>query len=104
MMPKMRMTITMRVSPSEYPPIRLPSFPEPLSLPTCRAVASGSPSLAALPFSCPSGGWPTSGLNHPLLSLTPDFPPHLMDELPGGSTPITPVIKAGWLDKNPPQG
>ncbi|XP_063639230.1 arf-GAP with Rho-GAP domain, ANK repeat and PH domain-containing protein 1 isoform X13 [Pan troglodytes] len=27
-----------------------------------------------------------------------------MDGPPGGSTPITPVIKAGWLDKNPPQG
>lgn len=52
----------------------------------------------------PNGGWPTSGLNPPLSSLIPDLPLHPMDELPGGSTPTTPVIKAGWLDKNPPQG
>ncbi|XP_055479624.1 arf-GAP with Rho-GAP domain, ANK repeat and PH domain-containing protein 1 isoform X2 [Psammomys obesus] len=52
----------------------------------------------------PNGGWPTSGLNPPFRSLIPDLPLHLMDELPGGFTPITPVVKAGWLDKNPPQG
>lgn len=52
----------------------------------------------------PNGGWPTSGLNPPLRSLIPDLPLHPMDELLGGSTPVTPVIKAGWLDKNPPQG
>lgn len=52
----------------------------------------------------PNGGWPTIGLNPPLSSLIPDLPLHPMDELPGGSTPTTPVIKAGWLDKNPPQG
>ncbi|XP_060223671.1 arf-GAP with Rho-GAP domain, ANK repeat and PH domain-containing protein 1 isoform X6 [Meriones unguiculatus] len=65
----------------------------------------GIPNLPApLSFSDPSGGWPTSGLNPPLRSLIPDLPLHLMDELPGGFTPITPVVKAGWLDKNPPQG
>uniref|UniRef100_A0A8D2D918 ArfGAP with RhoGAP domain, ankyrin repeat and PH domain 1 n=1 Tax=Sciurus vulgaris TaxID=55149 RepID=A0A8D2D918_SCIVU len=52
----------------------------------------------------PNGGWHTSGLSLPLPSLTPELPPQPMEELPGGSSPITPVIKAGWLDKNPPQG
>ncbi|XP_048644078.1 arf-GAP with Rho-GAP domain, ANK repeat and PH domain-containing protein 1 isoform X3 [Marmota marmota marmota] len=52
----------------------------------------------------PNGGWHTSGLISPLPSLTPELPPQPMEELPGGSSPITPVIKAGWLDKNPPQG
>uniref|UniRef100_A0A8C0X712 Arf-GAP with Rho-GAP domain, ANK repeat and PH domain-containing protein 1 n=1 Tax=Castor canadensis TaxID=51338 RepID=A0A8C0X712_CASCN len=52
----------------------------------------------------PNGGWPTSSLSPALPSLIPELPPYPMDELPGGSTPITPVIKAGWLDKNPPQG
>uniref|UniRef100_A0A8D2IBA1 ArfGAP with RhoGAP domain, ankyrin repeat and PH domain 1 n=1 Tax=Urocitellus parryii TaxID=9999 RepID=A0A8D2IBA1_UROPR len=52
----------------------------------------------------PNGGWHTSGLISPLPSLTPELPPQPMEELPGGSGPITPVIKAGWLDKNPPQG
>nr|XP_023394812.1 arf-GAP with Rho-GAP domain, ANK repeat and PH domain-containing protein 1 [Loxodonta africana] len=36
--------------------------------------------------------------------LIPELPPHPMDGLPGGPAPVTPVIKAGWLDKNPPQG
>ncbi|XP_047372375.1 arf-GAP with Rho-GAP domain, ANK repeat and PH domain-containing protein 1 isoform X3 [Sciurus carolinensis] len=52
----------------------------------------------------PNGGWHTSGLSLPSPSLTPELPPQPMEELPGGSSPITPVIKAGWLDKNPPQG
>uniref|UniRef100_A0A8C9QC10 Arf-GAP with Rho-GAP domain, ANK repeat and PH domain-containing protein 1 n=1 Tax=Spermophilus dauricus TaxID=99837 RepID=A0A8C9QC10_SPEDA len=52
----------------------------------------------------PNGGWHTSGLISPLPSLTPELPPQPMEELPGASGPITPVIKAGWLDKNPPQG
>ncbi|XP_006885615.1 PREDICTED: arf-GAP with Rho-GAP domain, ANK repeat and PH domain-containing protein 1 isoform X2 [Elephantulus edwardii] len=54
----------------------------------------------------PNGEWHTGILNLPLSSSPriPEFPPHPMDGLPGGSTPITPVIKAGWLDKNPPQG
>ncbi|KAL2806719.1 arf-GAP with Rho-GAP domain, ANK repeat and PH domain-containing protein 1 isoform d [Daubentonia madagascariensis] len=52
----------------------------------------------------PNGGWHTSSLSLPLPSLTPEPLSHPMDGLPGGSTPITPVIKAGWLDKNPPQG
>nr|XP_012600336.1 arf-GAP with Rho-GAP domain, ANK repeat and PH domain-containing protein 1 isoform X1 [Microcebus murinus]XP_012600337.1 arf-GAP with Rho-GAP domain, ANK repeat and PH domain-containing protein 1 isoform X1 [Microcebus murinus]XP_012600338.1 arf-GAP with Rho-GAP domain, ANK repeat and PH domain-containing protein 1 isoform X1 [Microcebus murinus]XP_012600339.1 arf-GAP with Rho-GAP domain, ANK repeat and PH domain-containing protein 1 isoform X1 [Microcebus murinus]XP_012600340.1 arf-GAP with len=52
----------------------------------------------------PNGGWHTSSLSLPLPSLTSEPLPHPMDGLPGGSTPITPVIKAGWLDKNPPQG
>lgn len=76
----------------------LPFYPSP-------SLSRPSASLPAfLPFSCPSGGWPTSGLNLPLSSLIPDLPLHPMDELPGGFTPTTPVIKAGWLDKNPPQG
>lgn len=54
----------------------------------------------------PNGGWHTSSLSTSLPSnfLIPQLPPHPMDELPGGPTPITPVLKAGWLDKNPPQG
>ncbi|XP_053780224.1 arf-GAP with Rho-GAP domain, ANK repeat and PH domain-containing protein 1 isoform X4 [Desmodus rotundus] len=36
--------------------------------------------------------------------LIPQLPRHPMDRLPGGPTPTTQVIKAGWLDKNPPQG
>ncbi|XP_025784600.1 arf-GAP with Rho-GAP domain, ANK repeat and PH domain-containing protein 1 [Puma concolor] len=54
----------------------------------------------------PNGGWHKSSLNSSLPSslLIPELPPHPMDGLPGGSTPITQVIKAGWLDKNPPQG
>uniref|UniRef100_G3SUC3 ArfGAP with RhoGAP domain, ankyrin repeat and PH domain 1 n=1 Tax=Loxodonta africana TaxID=9785 RepID=G3SUC3_LOXAF len=36
--------------------------------------------------------------------MIPELPPHPMDGLPGGPAPVTPVIKAGWLDKNPPQG
>ncbi|XP_029411763.1 arf-GAP with Rho-GAP domain, ANK repeat and PH domain-containing protein 1 isoform X2 [Nannospalax galili] len=54
--------------------------------------------------SVPNGGWPTSGLSPSLCSLVPDLLPYPMDELSGGSTPLTPVVKAGWLDKNPPQG
>ncbi|XP_077618360.1 arf-GAP with Rho-GAP domain, ANK repeat and PH domain-containing protein 1 isoform X1 [Crocuta crocuta] len=54
----------------------------------------------------PNGGWHTSSLNSPLPSSLqiPELLSHPMDGLPGGSTPITRVIKAGWLDKNPPQG
>uniref|UniRef100_A0A8I3N6Z3 ArfGAP with RhoGAP domain, ankyrin repeat and PH domain 1 n=2 Tax=Canis lupus familiaris TaxID=9615 RepID=A0A8I3N6Z3_CANLF len=54
----------------------------------------------------PNGGWHTSSLNSSLPSslLIPELPPHPMDGLSGGSAPITSVIKAGWLDKNPPQG
>uniref|UniRef100_A0A2K6G8H5 ArfGAP with RhoGAP domain, ankyrin repeat and PH domain 1 n=1 Tax=Propithecus coquereli TaxID=379532 RepID=A0A2K6G8H5_PROCO len=52
----------------------------------------------------PNGGWHTSSLSLPLPSLTTEPLPHPMDGLVGGSAPITPVIKAGWLDKNPPQG
>ncbi|KAM9660564.1 arf-GAP with Rho-GAP domain, ANK repeat and PH domain-containing protein 1 isoform 3-T3 [Trichechus inunguis] len=53
-----------------------------------------------------NSGWHTGSLSLPLPSspLIPELPPHPMDELSGGTTPITPVIKAGWLDKNPPQG
>uniref|UniRef100_A0A2K6P0K2 ArfGAP with RhoGAP domain, ankyrin repeat and PH domain 1 n=1 Tax=Rhinopithecus roxellana TaxID=61622 RepID=A0A2K6P0K2_RHIRO len=50
----------------------------------------------------PNGGWHTSSLSLSLPSTI--AAPHPMDGLPGGSTPVTPVIKAGWLDKNPPQG
>uniref|UniRef100_A0A8C0I4F3 ArfGAP with RhoGAP domain, ankyrin repeat and PH domain 1 n=1 Tax=Balaenoptera musculus TaxID=9771 RepID=A0A8C0I4F3_BALMU len=54
----------------------------------------------------PNGGWHTSSLSSSLSSslLIPDLPPHPMDGLPMGPTPSPPVIKAGWLDKNPPQG
>ncbi|XP_070346871.1 arf-GAP with Rho-GAP domain, ANK repeat and PH domain-containing protein 1 isoform X5 [Equus asinus] len=54
----------------------------------------------------PNGGWHTSSLSSSLPSslLIPELPPYPMDGLPGGPTPVTPVIKAGWLDKNPPQG
>ncbi|XP_061057277.1 arf-GAP with Rho-GAP domain, ANK repeat and PH domain-containing protein 1 isoform X2 [Eubalaena glacialis] len=54
----------------------------------------------------PNGGWHTSSLSSSLPSslLIPDLPPHPMDGLPMGPTPSPPVIKAGWLDKNPPQG
>ncbi|XP_036180974.1 arf-GAP with Rho-GAP domain, ANK repeat and PH domain-containing protein 1 isoform X2 [Myotis myotis] len=54
----------------------------------------------------PNGGWHTSHLSSSLPSslLSPQLPPHPMDQLPGGPTPIAQVIKSGWLDKNPPQG
>uniref|UniRef100_A0A673UZ26 ArfGAP with RhoGAP domain, ankyrin repeat and PH domain 1 n=1 Tax=Suricata suricatta TaxID=37032 RepID=A0A673UZ26_SURSU len=54
----------------------------------------------------PNGGWHTSSLSSSLPSsvLISELPSHPMDGLPGGSTPLTRVIKAGWLDKNPPQG
>ncbi|XP_045149051.1 arf-GAP with Rho-GAP domain, ANK repeat and PH domain-containing protein 1 isoform X2 [Echinops telfairi] len=54
----------------------------------------------------PNGGWYSGGLSVPLSSgpLVPELLPHPMDELPGGSAPVPPIIKAGWLDKNPPQG
>lgn len=39
----------------------------------------------------------------PSLLIT-ELLPHSMDGLPGGSTPVPTVLKAGWLDKNPPQG
>ncbi|XP_026939082.1 arf-GAP with Rho-GAP domain, ANK repeat and PH domain-containing protein 1 isoform X8 [Sagmatias obliquidens] len=54
----------------------------------------------------PNGGWHTSSLSSSLPSslLIPDPRPHPMDGLPVGPTPSPPVIKAGWLDKNPPQG
>ncbi|XP_005380029.1 PREDICTED: arf-GAP with Rho-GAP domain, ANK repeat and PH domain-containing protein 1 isoform X2 [Chinchilla lanigera] len=48
--------------------------------------------------------WHTSSLSSSLPSLVPELLLHSMDELPGGSTPTTPTIKAGWLYKNPPQG
>ncbi|XP_005380030.1 PREDICTED: arf-GAP with Rho-GAP domain, ANK repeat and PH domain-containing protein 1 isoform X3 [Chinchilla lanigera] len=52
----------------------------------------------------PNGSWHTSSLSSSLPSLVPELLLHSMDELPGGSTPTTPTIKAGWLYKNPPQG
>ncbi|EPY83485.1 arf-GAP with Rho-GAP domain, ANK repeat and PH domain-containing protein 1 isoform 1 [Camelus ferus] len=54
----------------------------------------------------PNGDWHTSSLSSSLTSslLIPELPPYPMDKLPVGHTPIPPVIKAGWLDKNPPQG
>ncbi|KAF6102079.1 ArfGAP with RhoGAP domain, ankyrin repeat and PH domain 1 [Phyllostomus discolor] len=54
----------------------------------------------------PNGGWHTSNLSSSLPGSLPipQLPPHPMDRLPGGPTPTTQAIKAGWLDKNPPQG
>nr|XP_051707100.1 arf-GAP with Rho-GAP domain, ANK repeat and PH domain-containing protein 1 isoform X2 [Oryctolagus cuniculus] len=54
----------------------------------------------------PNGGWRTDSLSSSPPGLVPELvPPAVaMDGLPGGSTSVTRVIKAGWLDKNPPQG
>ncbi|XP_058161887.1 arf-GAP with Rho-GAP domain, ANK repeat and PH domain-containing protein 1 isoform X3 [Dasypus novemcinctus] len=54
----------------------------------------------------PNSGWHAGSLSLRLLSSPPgpELLPHPMDGLPRGPTPRTPVIKAGWLDKNPPQG
>uniref|UniRef100_A0A286XV59 ArfGAP with RhoGAP domain, ankyrin repeat and PH domain 1 n=1 Tax=Cavia porcellus TaxID=10141 RepID=A0A286XV59_CAVPO len=52
----------------------------------------------------PNGAWHTSCLSSPLPVPAPEPLLHSMDDLPGGSTPATLVIKAGWLYKNPPQG
>ncbi|XP_007527555.1 arf-GAP with Rho-GAP domain, ANK repeat and PH domain-containing protein 1 isoform X2 [Erinaceus europaeus] len=54
----------------------------------------------------PNGGWHTSSLSSSLPSSlrTPELLPYPMDGLAGGPRPAAPVIKAGWLDKNPPQG
>lgn len=73
------------------------------SAPTPRSPHRGPPHSLS---SSSSGGWHTSHLSSPLPSslLIPQLPPHPMDRLPGGPAPTTQVIKAGWLDKNPPQG
>uniref|UniRef100_A0A4X2LU76 ArfGAP with RhoGAP domain, ankyrin repeat and PH domain 1 n=1 Tax=Vombatus ursinus TaxID=29139 RepID=A0A4X2LU76_VOMUR len=54
----------------------------------------------------PNGIWDDVGLRSPSLSNTaaPELPLHPMEGPPWTSTPSTPVIKVGWLDKNPPQG
>uniref|UniRef100_A0A8C3VX04 ArfGAP with RhoGAP domain, ankyrin repeat and PH domain 1 n=1 Tax=Catagonus wagneri TaxID=51154 RepID=A0A8C3VX04_9CETA len=56
----------------------------------------------------PNGGWHTGSLSSssPGSLLIPELPPHPMDGPPAGlgPSPIPAVIKAGWLDKNPPQG
>uniref|UniRef100_A0A8D1K9S6 Arf-GAP with Rho-GAP domain, ANK repeat and PH domain-containing protein 1 n=1 Tax=Sus scrofa TaxID=9823 RepID=A0A8D1K9S6_PIG len=56
----------------------------------------------------PNGGWHTSSLSAALPGslLTPELPPPPMDGPPVSQdpSPVPPVIKAGWLDKNPPQG
>ncbi|XP_076969800.1 arf-GAP with Rho-GAP domain, ANK repeat and PH domain-containing protein 1 isoform X3 [Tamandua tetradactyla] len=54
----------------------------------------------------PNGGWHTSRLSSPLPSspLIPETLPLPMDGPPRGPSPGAPIIKAGWLDKNPPQG
>uniref|UniRef100_A0A8D1NMD9 Arf-GAP with Rho-GAP domain, ANK repeat and PH domain-containing protein 1 n=1 Tax=Sus scrofa TaxID=9823 RepID=A0A8D1NMD9_PIG len=56
----------------------------------------------------PNGGWHTSSLSSALPGslLTPELPPPPMDGPPVSQdpSPVPPVIKAGWLDKNPPQG
>lgn len=109
---KMRMTTPMRASPSECPllfagsPTQPSSFPKPsphLLSPPSQEPPPQPSSFHLLP---PSGGWHTSSLSSSLPSslLIPELPPYPMDGLPGGPTPVTPVIKAGWLDKNPPQG
>lgn len=104
----MRMTTPMRVSPSECPPLSGGSPTQSSSLKASPAPPHWGPHSGSLHtlFYSPSGGWHTSSLSSSLPSnfLTPQLPPHPMDELPGGPTPVTPVLKAGWLDKNPPQG
>lgn len=54
----------------------------------------------------PNGIWDDVGLRSPRLSNTPapELPLNPMEGPPWTSAPSTPVIKAGWLDKNPPQG
>lgn len=54
----------------------------------------------------PNGGWRTDSLSSSPPGFVPELVPPavVMDGLPGGSTSVTRVIKAGWLDKNPPQG
>uniref|UniRef100_A0A2K6P0K1 Arf-GAP with Rho-GAP domain, ANK repeat and PH domain-containing protein 1 n=1 Tax=Rhinopithecus roxellana TaxID=61622 RepID=A0A2K6P0K1_RHIRO len=75
-----------------------------MGLSACQCVG-GVPSCLSDPgdhHTESGGGWHTSSLSLSLPSTI--AAPHPMDGLPGGSTPVTPVIKAGWLDKNPPQG
>lgn len=80
----------------------------PSNSPISQPLPHWSPHLGPLHslFSSSSGGWHTSHLSSSLPSslLIPQLPSHPMDHLPGGPTPITQVIKSGWLDKNPPQG
>ncbi|XP_078013017.1 arf-GAP with Rho-GAP domain, ANK repeat and PH domain-containing protein 1 isoform X4 [Phascolarctos cinereus] len=54
----------------------------------------------------PNGIWDDVGLRSPSLSSipAPEVPLNPMEGPPWTSTPSTPVIKVGWLDKNPPQG
>ncbi|XP_040820325.1 arf-GAP with Rho-GAP domain, ANK repeat and PH domain-containing protein 1 isoform X2 [Ochotona curzoniae] len=52
----------------------------------------------------PNGGWRASSLSSSLPGFLLELPTPAMDGLAGGSTPVTRLIKAGWLDKNPPQG
>ncbi|XP_062052653.1 arf-GAP with Rho-GAP domain, ANK repeat and PH domain-containing protein 1 isoform X3 [Lepus europaeus] len=54
----------------------------------------------------PNGGWRADSLSSSPPGFVPELVPPavVMDGLPGGSTSVTRVIKAGWLDKNPPQG
>lgn len=89
----------MRASPSECPPPRGSSRARP-----SRSVSQPPHSLS----SPRSGGWHTSSLSSALPGslLTPELPPPPMDGPPVSQdpSPVPPVIKAGWLDKNPPQG
>ncbi|XP_068926900.1 arf-GAP with Rho-GAP domain, ANK repeat and PH domain-containing protein 1 isoform X2 [Petaurus breviceps papuanus] len=52
----------------------------------------------------PNGVWDDVGLRSPSNTPAPELPPDPMEGPPWTSTPSTPIIKVGWLDKNPPQG
>ncbi|XP_074072898.1 arf-GAP with Rho-GAP domain, ANK repeat and PH domain-containing protein 1 isoform X1 [Macrotis lagotis] len=54
----------------------------------------------------PNGIWDDVGLRSPSLSNipAPELPSNSMEGPPWTSTSSTPVIKVGWLNKNPPQG
>lgn len=97
--------MSVRSSLLVLPPSHPPS-PSPAPISSALPHRSPHPSPPHSIFSSPSGGWHTSSLSSSLPSslLIPELPPYPMDGLPGGPTPVTPVIKAGWLDKNPPQG
>lgn len=89
------------------------SFPTPPSsfqspVPSCPPSPwpPASPPACPCPTVFPSGGWRADSLSSSPPGFVPELVPPavVMDGLPGGSTSVTRVIKAGWLDKNPPQG
>lgn len=88
-------------------PATLLPHPQPVLSMSSAPALWESPLWPPHPLPSPrSGDWHTSSLSTTLPSslLTPELPPHPMDGLPVGPTPPPLVIKAGWLDKNPPQG